>query len=48
MHPAACPNGRSGGMSSLAAATPAAGPKAARIHEPIDIGEVGLATRSMW
>jgi hypothetical protein len=35
-------------VSSDAAAAPAAGPNAARIQLPIDIGEVGLTTRSMW
>ena len=38
----------SSGASSATAATPAAGPNAARIQVPTDIGEVGLATRSMW
>ena len=34
--------------ASATAATPAAGPKVVRIQVPTDIGEVSLATRSMW
>ena len=36
------------GTSSRIAAIPTPGVNAVRIHVPILIGEVGLATRSMW
>ena len=41
------PRSGSSGAASATAATPAAAPNALRIQVPIDIGEVGLATRSM-
>ena len=37
-----------GGSSSAAAASPLPGPYATRIQVPTLIGELGLATRSMW
>jgi hypothetical protein len=42
------PRSGSSGAASATAAIPAAPPNALRIHVPMDIGEVGFATRSMW
>jgi hypothetical protein len=41
------PRSGSSGAASPAAATPAAAPNVLRIQVPIDIGDVGLATRNM-